>query len=90
MLVAHRRQARENIGEIFLRIDAVTAAALDEGVNDGAAPTRVRVADKEPAAFSDRGWSHVLDEVIVEFDDPIALVFLRPCKVWKFIRNRSS
>ena len=50
----HRGQACENIGEIFLRVDAVTAAALDEGVNDSAAPTGVGMSDKEPATFSDR------------------------------------
>jgi hypothetical protein len=52
------------IGEVILGIEAIAAAALDDGVDDGAAPTRVGMPNKEPAAFSDRGRPHVfLDEV---------------------------
>ena len=47
----HRRQPLENIGEVFLRIDAVTAAALNDGIDDGTAPPGIRVPEKEPSAF---------------------------------------
>ena len=50
----------EHIREVILGIDPVAAAALDEGVNDGAAPSGVGMADKEPAAFADHVRSHVI------------------------------
>jgi len=50
----HRRQPLENIGEVFLRIDAVAAAALNDGIDDGTAPPGIRVPEKEPSAFVTR------------------------------------
>ena len=71
----HRGQACQNFGEVFLRIDSMPTTALDEGVNDGAAPTCIRVPDKEPAAFSDCGRPHVvLDEVGVDLEPPVPQV----------------
>jgi hypothetical protein len=43
LVVGHRGQTPKNISEIFLRINTVTAAALNDGVDDSATPTRVRV-----------------------------------------------
>jgi hypothetical protein len=60
LAAGHRGQPVEDVREVFLGIYSVPAATLDEGVNDGAAPTRIRVSDKEPAAFSDRGMPHVI------------------------------
>ena len=53
-------QPQENIGEVFLWVDTVAAAALDEGVDDGAAPTGVRMPDKQPAALSHGRRPHVI------------------------------
>ncbi len=44
----------EHVSEISLGVYSVATTALDEGVNDGAAPTGVGMSDKEPTAFSDR------------------------------------
>jgi len=53
LAAGHRGRRCRNVGEVFLRIDPVTAAALDDSVNDGATPTGIRMPDKEPAALSD-------------------------------------
>jgi hypothetical protein len=64
LAAGHRGQALQNVGEVFLRIDPVAAAALDDGVNDGATPTSIRMPNKEPSTFSNRGRSYVvLNEV---------------------------
>jgi hypothetical protein len=53
LIGGHGGEAPENVGEVFLRVDAVAAAALDEGVNDGAAPARLRMSNEEPPALAD-------------------------------------
>jgi hypothetical protein len=60
LAVGHRGQALQHIREILLWIYPIPAATLDDGVDHGATPTRVRVPDEEPSAFSDRGRSHVV------------------------------
>jgi len=54
LTAGHRGQALQNVGEVFLRIDPVAAAALDDGVNDGATPTGIRMPNEEPSTFSNR------------------------------------
>jgi hypothetical protein len=75
LAAGHRGQALQNVGEVFLRIDPVAAAALDDGVNDGATPTGIRMPDKEPAALSDgRGPYIVFDQVGIDFKPAIAQI----------------
>ena len=72
LTAGHRGQTAERIGQVFLRVDAKAAAALDEGIDHGATPTRVRVPDKEPAALADRRRSHVVfDQVGIDFEPPV-------------------
>ena len=54
LVVLHRGEALQNIGEVILRIDAPAAATLDDRINDSAAPTGIGMTDEEPAAASDR------------------------------------
>ena len=42
-------QTGEDVGQVFLGVDAVAPTALDDGVDDRAAPSRVGVPDEEPA-----------------------------------------
>jgi hypothetical protein len=48
-VVFHGGQAAQHIGQEFLWIDAAATATLNDGVDDRAAPTGVRMADEEPA-----------------------------------------
>ena len=45
-MVFHRRQPSQHIGQVFLRIDPAPPAALNDRVNDGGAPPRVRMSDE--------------------------------------------
>ena len=65
--VGHRRQAGEDVPEIGERIEAAPSAALDDGVDDGAAGARLGFADEEPVLLSDSGGTNgVLDQVVVD------------------------
>ena len=41
-----RRQATEDIGEIVLRVDAAPPATEQDGVDHGAAPSRLRMTNE--------------------------------------------
>ena len=47
LVVFHGGQATQHIGQVFLRIDAAAAATLNDGVDDGAAPAGVGMADEQ-------------------------------------------
>jgi len=65
LVVFHGRQPPQHIGQVFLGIEAVPAAALNDRVNHGAAPTRLRMSDEEPAAPAHRRGPHViLDQIM--------------------------
>jgi hypothetical protein len=48
--VGHRRQAGEDIAEVSVGFDTVTAAALNDRVDDRAAFSSVGVAEEEPGS----------------------------------------
>lgn len=56
----HQGQAPEDIGEIFLRVDAEAAATLNDGVDDGGAPSRIRMPDEEPSLLPDGRRAYVV------------------------------
>jgi len=61
-----RRQARQHIREIVLRVQATPPATDQDGINHGAAPSRLGVANEEPAlAAHRRGANVILDQIVV-------------------------
>jgi len=48
LAVGHAWQSGQNFAEIRVGIEAASAAAFDDGVNDGAAFARFGLADEEP------------------------------------------
>ena len=62
-----RWQAGQYVGEIFMRIQTPPSAAAQDGVNHRAAPSRIRMADEEPAPPTYRGRTNVvLDQIVVD------------------------
>ena len=67
MLRGHCRQAAEHITDIRERLNPVTLAGDDEGVDDRGALAGVGVTDEQPIFLTDgRGADGVFDEVVVE------------------------
>ena len=60
LAAGHGGQTLERVREIVLWVDSISAAALDDSVDNGAAPTRVRMSDKEPPALADGRGPHVV------------------------------
>jgi hypothetical protein len=58
-------QAPKHIAQIGIGVKAAPTATLDDGVDDGAALTRIGFSDEEPVFLADRRWTNrVLDEVM--------------------------
>ena len=53
--VGGRWQAREDVTQVRKGIDATTAAAFDDGVQDGAAFASLSFADEQPILFAEGG-----------------------------------
>ena len=59
------RKAAENVGHVFLRIDAAPSATHDDRVDDRTAASGVPMPNKQPAPFSDcTGSDRVLNQVV--------------------------
>jgi hypothetical protein len=48
LVIGHLGQATQNISEILVRIQSLSAASFDHGVDDGAALTSVSFANEQP------------------------------------------
>ena len=60
-------KASQDIGEVFLGIDAAAPATDDERVDHGTAPTGIRMPQEEPAAAADSGDAHgVFHQIMVD------------------------
>ena len=71
----HVGQAGEDVGEIFLGVDAEAAAVFDDGVEDGAFFAGFLVAEEQPVFGSELGGADgVFDEVVANFYPPIAKI----------------
>src|SRR5271168_507979 len=69
------RQAGEDVVQIGVRIESATAAALDDGVEDGAAFPSFGFADKQPVFLTEGRWPDgVFDQVVVDLDASIVEV----------------
>ena len=51
LLIGHVRQAPEHIFQVGVRVDPIRFTALQDRVNNRAAPTRFFVADEQPVFF---------------------------------------
>lgn len=72
MMVGHRGEAGEDVPEVGVGIKAAAAAALDDGVEDGAAVAGGVGTDEEPVFLAQGGGPDgVLDEVVVDFDPAV-------------------
>src|SRR5664279_3154651 len=60
LVAGHRGQSLQNVGQVFLGIDAIPTATLDKGVDNRGPPTRVGVPDQEPVTLSDRRRPYVI------------------------------
>jgi hypothetical protein len=49
LLIGHRGQAAQHVGQIFLGVNTPATATLDDGVDHRTAPPGVGMADEEPA-----------------------------------------
>jgi hypothetical protein len=64
-----------DIGQVLLWINSVTPAALDEGVIDGATPTRVGVPEEQPSLLSNRRRPHVIfHKVVIDLKSTVSQV----------------
>ena len=60
-----RGQAREHVFEVLPEVEAATLATDHHGIDDGASPTGVRMADEEEVLLPDSGRpDRVLDQVM--------------------------
>jgi hypothetical protein len=65
-VVIHAGRATQHIGQVSLWIDAAAAATLNDGVDDRAAPTGVRMAYEEPSLPTGHRRPHIVfHDVIV-------------------------
>jgi hypothetical protein len=60
LAAGHGGQALQNIGEVFLWVNTIATAALDEGVDDGAPPNGIRMPNEQPSLFPDGRRSYVV------------------------------
>ena len=71
----HAGQAGEHIGEVFLGIDAQAAAVFHDGVEDGALPTGLLIANEQLVFGSEFDRTdRVFDEIIVDFNPAVAKI----------------
>jgi hypothetical protein len=85
-VVFHGGQAAQHIGQIFLRVDAATAATLNDGVDDRTAPAGVGMADEAPALATHHRGPHV----IFYAEEPIMPSIRRMITTERMQINRSS
>src|SRR5580658_1345355 len=72
LMVGHSRQARENVAEIGVWINASAAAGFDNGVDDCSALTGSRFSNEEPVLLADGGGANgVFDQVVVDLQPAI-------------------
>ena len=75
LVVGQVWQAREDFTEIGVRVEAATAAAFDDGVNNGAALAGPGVADEEPVFLADGGGANgVFDQVVIDLHPAIVQI----------------
>ena len=65
LVVFHRGQPAQYIGQIFLGIDPATPTTLDDGVDDRAAPPGVGMADEQPSFAAHHRWAHVIFHKVI-------------------------
>jgi len=71
-------QSREHIAQIGVGVNAPPSAALDEGVDDGAALTGIGIPNEEPVLFAKRRWANsVLHAIVVDFYLAVAQIHLQ-------------
>ena len=75
VLVGHRREAIEHIGQIGFHGVTASSGAFDESVNDGGSLAGGFAASKEPVLFANGGGPDaVLDPVVVYFEAAVLLI----------------
>ena len=71
----HAGQAGENVGEVFLGVDAQAAAVFYDGVEDGAFLTGFFIAEEQPVFGSELGGADgVFHKVVANFNSPVAKI----------------
>ena len=71
----HSRQACQDVGEVFLGIDAQATAVFYDGVEDGAFLTGHFIANEQPVFGSEFGRTDgVFDEVVADFYPAVAQI----------------
>ena len=69
MPVGGAGQSGEDVTEVGVRIDPTTAAAFDDGVEDGAAFPGLGLPDEQPVLLAEGGGADgVFDQVLVDLD----------------------
>ena len=73
--VGGRWQAREDVTQVRKGIDATTAAAFDDGVQDGAAFASLSFADEQPILFAEGGGADgVFHQVLIDLNASVVEV----------------
>ena len=70
--VGRAGQPGEDVAQVGEGIDSATAAAFDDGVQDGAAFSGLGFADEQPVFLAEgRGANGILHQILVDLDAPI-------------------
>ena len=68
-------QPGEHMAQIGVRIESATSAALDDGVEDGAAFPGLGFANEQPVFLSEGGGPDgIFDEVLVDLDASVVKI----------------
>ncbi len=68
-------QAREDVTQVSVRIESATAAAFDDGVEDGRAFAGLGFTDEQPVLFAQGGGANgVFHEVLIDLDASVVEV----------------
>ena len=71
----HAGQAGENVGEVFLGVDAQAAAVFHDGVEDGAFLAGLLVAEEQPVLSSKLGRTdRVFHKVVADFHPAVGKI----------------
>ena len=91
LVIGHVGQAAQNIAEILVRIQSLSAASFDHGVNDRAALAGVGFADEQPVFLADgRRPNRIFHEVVVDLHPAVGQINFQRAPLSQGIINRGS
>ena len=90
-MIGHVGQAAQNFAEILVRIESLSAAGFDHGVDDRAALAGVSFANEQPVFLADgRGPNRIFHEVVVDLDAAVGQINFQRAPLAQGIINRGG